>query len=478
MRAILRGGMKSLLLAVAFSLTAFAAQEKPNIVLIVSDDQGWNDVGYHGSEFSTPNIDRIAREGVELDRFYGTPICTPTRAGLMTGRYPIRFGIQRVTIKRWGGRSITAGEVLVPGGLAKAGYSTRAMLGKWHLGWSKRAHHPMSRGFTSFYGLGGGAIGYFGLGQFGIRDWHRDWMESPDEGYSTTLIGQEAARIIEAEKNGEPFFLYVAFNAIHSPNDYENAQYERFAHIKNEKRRQLAAMTASLDAEIGRILNTLDRKGMSDDTLVWFLCDNGGVMTDGPSSFPLRDGKWSVYEGGIRLASAVRWPNGLDDGRKLTEPVSYIDVFPTLMHVAGVSDHGGQAFDGEDVWEVIRGERTRDDWELHSYFQGQRIPQNNDPNLKLKFERNAVNTKHWKLVRLGPDIQLVDDPRKDAQLELYRIDDDISESRNLAEQHPYLVENLLAKMVAFRHTQKKQLDNVTIQPGPDWKPTSFAIPAE
>ena len=460
------------------AIPAPAALQKPNIVLIVSDDQGWNDVGYHGSEAPTPNIDRIAREGVELDRFYGTPICTPTRAGLMTGRYPIRFGLQRVTVKSWGKRAVPENEVLLPEALAEAGYKTRAMVGKWHLGWARRAHHPMSRGFTSFYGLGGGSVGYFTLGRRGIRDWHRDWEESPDKGYATTLLGQEAARIIEQAKPDEPFFLYAAFNAVHTPNDYLPEQYARFAHIADEKRRQRLAMVASLDAEIGRILNALDRKGLTDNTLVWFLCDNGGNIPGGASNLPLRDGKWAVYEGGIRLASALRWPNGLDGGRKLTEPVGYIDVFPTLMRVAGASGHGGQPFDGEDAWDVIRGEKTRGDWFFHSYFQGQRIPQNSEPGRKVKFERNAVNSRRWKLVRLGPDMRKTANPRTDATLELYRIDEDISERRNLARQHPYIVEDLLRRMTAFRQTQKKRLDAVTIQPGPDWKPTSFAIPQE
>ena len=460
----------------ALAASAFAAPQKPNIVLIVSDDQGWNDVGYHGSQARTPNIDRIAREGIELDRFYGTPICTPTRAGLMTGRYPIRFGLQRVTIKRWGKRAVPENEVMLPAALAGAGYATRAMVGKWHLGWAKRAYHPMSRGFTSFYGLGGGAVGYFTLGQQGLRDWHRDWEESADEGYATTLLGREAARVIENAKPDEPFFLYAAFNAVHTPNDYLPEQYARFAHIADEKRRQRLAMAASLDAEIGRILNALDRKGLADDTLVWFLCDNGGDVPGGASNLPLRDGKWAVYEGGIRLASALRWPNGLDGGRKLTEPLSYIDVFPTLMRVAGASGHGGQPFDGEDVWDVIRGEKTRGDWIFHSYFQGQRIPQNRDTEREIKFERNAVNTRHWKLVRIGPDIRQAGGPRTDVRLELYRIDEDISESRDLARQHPYVVEDLLRRMTAFRHTQKKRLDQVTLRPGPDWKPTSFAIP--
>ena len=223
---------------------------------------------------------------------------------------------------------------------------------------------------------------------------------------------------------------------MHTPNDYLPEQYARFAHIADEKRRQRLAMVASLDAEIGRILNALDRKGLTDDTLVWFLCDNGGNIPGGASNLPLRDGKWAVYEGGIRLASALRWPNGLDGGRKLTEPVGYIDVFPTLMRVAGASGHDGQPFDGEG--RLGRDSRRENPRRLgfSFVFPGAAHPQNSEPGRKVKFERNAVNSRRWKLVRLGPDMRKTANPRTDATLELYRIDEDISERRNLARSIP------------------------------------------
>jgi len=463
-------------LLVVFSLASMAVAAPPNIVLIVTDDQGWKDVGYHGAEFPTPNIDRIAREGVELDRFYVAPICSPTRVGLLTGRYPIRAGLQRITVKRWGTRAIPDSDLLIPQELAKADYQTRAMIGKWHVGWSKRAHHPMSRGFTSFYGLGGGAIEFFTKQQFGLVDWHRDWELNFDEGYATTLLGQEAARVIDSAPAGKPFFVYVAFNAIHTPNDALEEKLKQFAHIKDKRRREKAAMSASLDDEVGRILDALDRKGVADDTLVWYFADNGGAVPSGSVNEPLRDGKWAVYEGGIRVNAAIRWPGGLKGGRKLTAPLSYIDVMPTLLEVAEVSNHGGQAFDGEAVWNVVTGSKSRNNWEFHSYFQGQRIPQNDEPGRKILFERNAVNTKEWKLVRLGPDMRKVSDPKQDASLELYWMPDDPYETRDIAAENPKIVERLLAKMTEFRATQKKQLDVIGYTAPEDWKPTSFAIP--
>lgn len=451
-------------LLLLFVLAALPAAAQPNIVLILADDLGWRDVGFHGAEWKTPHIDRIASEGVDVDRFYAAPICSPTRAGLLTGRYPLRSGIQRITVKSWGTRHLALDEVLIPQALAGAGYETRAMVGKWHLGWTRRAHHPMSRGFTSFYGLGGGAVDYFEHKTLGGLDWHRGWEISHDEGYATTLLGQEAVRVIDQAES--PFFLYVAFNAVHTPNDVLPEYWDRFAHIPDEKRRAKAAMTASLDDEVGRILDALDRKNVADDTLVWFFSDNGGAVPSGSVNLPLRDGKWAVYEGGIRTVSALRWPNGVPGGRKLTEPVSYIDVFPTLLAAAGVDSHDGPPFDGENVLDVIQGERTRDDWVFHSYFQGQRIP-------TAGHERNAVIDGKWKLVRLGPNLREVDDPHAGATLELYDVEADPYEERDLAAQHPEIVRRLADSMTEFRKLQIKDVQPVTIRP-----PAGFQPPAE
>jgi arylsulfatase B len=471
---------KSLLL-ITVTISLFAtltwAADKPNIVILLADDLGWKDVSFHGAEFPTPNIDRIAREGVELDRYYVTPICTPTRAGLLTGRYPLRFGLQRVTVKSWGTRTIPDDEVLIPASLETAGYKTRAMTGKWHLGWKRRANHPMEKGFTSFWGHSGGAIGYFTHTDQGLHDWHRNYELNYEPGYSTELIGDEAVRVIEeAENDPSPFFLYVAFNAIHTPNDVLPRHLALFTHIQDKGRREKAAMMTSLDEQVGRILDALDRTKASENTLVLFSSDNGGGIPAGSVNLPLRDGKWAVYEGGIRVAAALRWPAGIQGGRKLTEPISFVDIYPTLLGITGAKS-SGKPFDGEDVLDVLRGKKKRNDFEFHSYFQGQKIPQNADPNREIPFERNAVNTREWKLVRLGPALHLVDDPVIDAFIELYKIREDPYEENDIADKHPRIVSKLVEKMVAFRATQKPELDHVDIQPPASWvKPLSKRIP--
>jgi arylsulfatase B len=455
-----------------------ASATSPNIVIILTDDMGWKDVGYHGAEFPTPNIDRIAREGVELDQYYVTPLCSPTRAGLMTGRYPIRYGLQRVTVKTWGTRAIPDDEVMIPASLKEVGYKTRAITGKWHLGWLRKENHPLSKGFTSFLGHAGGAIGFYNHMTVGLHDWHKNWELNYEPGYSTELIGEEAVRVIEeAEGDDAPFFLYVAFNAIHTPNDYLQHHWDLFPEIEYKQRREKAAMMTSLDEQVGAILDALDRTNAAENTFLLFSSDNGGAIPSGSMNEPLRDGKWSVYEGGIRVVASLRWPAQIDGGRTLTEPISYLDIYPTLLGITG-GQRLGKPFDGEDVLEVMQGKKKRSNWEFHSYFQGQRIPQNEDaPDRKIPFERNAVNTRDWKLVRLGPSIRMVDNPKKEAFIELFRIQEDPYEKNNLAAKYPKVVDDLLDRITQFRNTQKTVLDHVDIQPPDNWvKPDSLRIP--
>ncbi len=451
--------------------------KKPNIVIIVSDDQGWKDVGYHGAEFKTPNIDRIAHEGIELNRFYVCPICSPTRAGLMTGRYPIRFGLQRVTIKLWGTRALPKEEELLPEMLAKVGYKRRGAYGKWHLGQHARPYHPLNQGFTHFYGHYGGAIDYFTHQNRGALDWHRQCDLSYDEGYSTQLIGKEAVQFIKESTPDDPFFLYVAFNAIHTPNHVLENYMKRFEYIKDNKRRQKAAMVACMDDEIGYILQALDDKEIAKDTLILFFSDNGGVKRAGSNNLPLRGGKWELYEGGIRVPAAIRWTNGLKGARKLDIPLSYIDIFPTLERIVGIPSNEKKKCDGDDVYKILQGISTRDDWEFHSYFQGRGIKQNTNNSLKIKYERNAINTSEWKLVRLGPNILLVDDPLTNAEISLFRLTEDPYEEKNLAAENPKIVEKLLKKVVEFRRLQPDNVETIVLDPPADWKkPKTWKIP--
>lgn len=443
----------------------------PNIVLIVADDLGWRDVSFHGAEFPTPHIDRIASEGIELDRFYAMPICTPTRAALVTGRYPIRYGLQRVTIKAWTDLGIPPATETIAEALARAGYDRRGAFGKWHLGESK-AYHPLEQGFTAFAGHYGGAIDFFEHTRLGALDWHHGRELVREEGYSTELIGEHAVRFIRESAAEEPFFLYVPFNAIHSPDQATEEHLQRNASITPENRRVKAAMTTCMDDQIGRILGTLDELGLAENTFVLFFSDNGGVPNRGSDNAPLRGRKHTLYEGGIRVAAAARWPDGgLVGGRKVSAPVSVLDVYPTLAAIAGVEPGSEAALDGENVLPILQGEvQDRDGFRYHGYFNGQTIVGNGDLPDADRRERNSVIEGPWKLVREGPNLDLQSDPRVDSTLELFRIVEDPYEQTNLVESEPEVAADLIEKMMRFRSLKPPDAMPMPIGPPEGWEP--------
>jgi len=417
---------------------------KPNIVFILADDLGWGDVGYHDDEIETPNIDRIAREGIELDRFYVCPICSPTRAGLMTGRYPIRFGLMRAVIPPWCTYGLPTDEAMLPAVLAKAGYTHRGIFGKWHLGHSSLKYTPLRRGFTEFYGHYNGAIDYFTHQREGELDWHLDERANHDAGYSTDLIAEKAAAFIQTHAGDGPFFCYVPFNAPHSPYQAKQADIDKYAHLaeKAENRHIHAAMVSALDDGVGRILSAIDQAGIARDTMVWFVSDNGG----GPlasSNGPLRGRKASVFEGGIRVPAVVRWPAAIAAGSKTDAPLAYIDVLPTLMRIAGVQDHGGKPLDGLDVSDVLTGKHPTLARDIFSYC-GQAGEDR---------ERISLTTPEWKLIVTGPNIADENAPQSQRRAMLFRFPEDLLETHDVAADHPQIVQELYAKAKQFRALQ-------------------------
>ena len=456
----------------SISTSPAASQAKPNIVILVADDLGWKDVGFHGAEFPTPHIDRIAAEGVELSRFYATPVCSPTRVGLMTGKHPIRFGLARATIKEWTPQlGVPSTEETVAEMLARAGYSPRGAFGKWHLGWGKD-FHPYRQGFTDFVGHYGGSIDYFKHTRAGMVDWHHGYSLSDEQGYSTQLIGEHAVRFVETCSAGQPFFLYVSFNAIHTPNHVLEEHMLRNAKIEPLNRREKAAMTTSMDDEIGKVLGALDNKGIANETLVLFFSDNGGVPPSGSSNEPLRGRKHTVYEGGIRVAAAARWPAaGISGGSRITAPLSILDVFPTLIHVSGLTRREGGDGDGKNVIEILQGKvDARDDFEFYAYFNGKLITGNDPLTDAKRREHTAVIDGEWKLLREGPNLDLAPDPASDAKLELFHLRDDPNEGDNVAAAHPERVSNLLEKIVRFRRLKPADATPIPLYEPAGWKP--------
>jgi len=418
--------------------------QKPNIIIILADDLGWADVGYHGGKISTPNINRLAREGVRMENFHVCPLCSPTRAGLMTGRWPIRYGMGESVITPWRKYGLPTNEQTLANLVAKAGYERRGVIGKWHLGHYRKEYLPLNRGFTYFYGHYNGAFDYFTHKREGQLDWHRNFETCRDEGYSTDLVGREAARFIKENPRGEPFFLYVPFNAPHLPLQAKQEDIARYSHIDNEKKRVYAAMVDSMDQAIGRILRAVDAGNIADNTFVMFFSDNGGISYG--DNKPWRGGKGGVYEGGVRVPAVVRWPAGFSGGRSIDAMMGYIDVYPTIKRITGVDDPDPNPLDGRDMLDVIRGKKEAPKRDWFSYIaQG-------------KPDRTAICDGQWKLIVVGTsvlDVTLeqalrVDDSRAIPSVELFHLGKDPAESTNLVAEHPEIVSKLLERLKSFR----------------------------
>ena len=450
---------------------AFAAAptERPNIVLIVADDLGWADVSYHANRAETPNIDRLVAEGAELDRFYVAPMCSPTRAGLMTGRYPIRYGLARAVIPPHRDFGLETSETTLPEALAELGYEQRGVFGKWHLGHHRPEWHPLSRGFSHFHGHYNGAIDYFNLTRENVRDWHVDWLPSDEQGYATSLITSAACGWIQkAAKADSPYFCYVPYNAPHSPFqalDEDLARYERIRkklgegreqNLKSkkqslaEKRQAIAAMIWRMDVGIGRILETVEATGEGQNTLVWFTSDNGGVSTFVNGNAPLRGSKLTVFEGGIRVTAGVKWPAVIPAGVKRNAVMGYIDVLPTLVSAAGGdveqadgSQWSGKPLDGVNLLPYLADESVgmaARDWYSYHGQQGQ------------DREHLAIRSGRWKLIVLGTKLT-ADGLQPENTVHLFDIESDPNEKLDVANEHTGVVSRLTAKLIAHRALQ-------------------------
>ena len=430
---ILCVGVPCLALLIAAALShggaAVAKETPPNIIIFMADDLGWKDVGYHGSEIKTPNLDRLAAAGVRLERFYVQPVCSPTRASLMTGRYPIRQGLQVAVIWPWATWGLPLEERTLPSALKDAGYTT-AITGKWHLGAHAKEYLPRQRGFDHQYGHYLGAIDYFTHSRNGGLDWHRNGKALREEGYTTNLIGAEAAGIIDHHTKDKPLFLYVPFNAPHAPLQAPDEYIARYKEIEDVKRRKFAAMVTCMDDAIGKVVAALDRQGMRENTLILFSSDNGGPTRLGANNGSLRGGKGTLYEGGVRVPALAVWPGKLRPGT-VEETMHIVDWYPTLLRIAGGTTRGGKPLDGVDVWPAIaEGKPSPRDEILH----------NHEPS------RAAVRKGEWKLIvheaAKGAKKKKAKDRSEGRTVELFNVVADPDEKTNLAAEHPEHVTRL------------------------------------
>ena len=407
-------------------MVATAAGAATNVVVIVSDDQGYADISCypHPDEVQTPNLDRIAREGVRLTSGYAScPVCAPTRAGLLTGRYHQRFGFYTAADSRAG---LPSSETTLAEILGDHGYATGAF-GKWHLGYAP-PYRPLERGFDTFYGfLGHGGHDYFDLAiSDDIRSIYRNRSAIEDTGYLTRNITKEAIAFIE-ENRGKPLFAYVPYNAVHNPLQAPQDYVGRYS-SPDPQRNTYLAMLAIMDEGVGAILDTLDRLDLSDNTLVIFLSDNGGARGTTANNGALRNFKHSVYEGGLRVPFLLRWPGRIPAGTVSDEPVISIDVFSTVLAAAGIEPPDELLLDSRDMLPALAGQLDRP---LHEALYWNWIDKDSDTGW-------AIRKGRWKLLA------------DKGGIELYDLEADVGETRNLAPNQPMVVQTLLAEYKSWQ----------------------------
>jgi arylsulfatase A-like enzyme len=395
-------------------LASAADAKKPNVVVIIGDDMGYADVGVHGcKDIPTPHIDSIAKKGVHCSNGYVSgPYCSPTRAGLMTGRYQTRFGHEFNPGANAGAAAgLSLKETTFPERMKEAGYAT-GMVGKWHLGGTPK-FHPTKRGFDEYFGFLGGAHPYFpGMGAPILRG-----TEAVKETeYLTDAFGREAVAFVDKHKE-KPFFLYLAFNAVHTPMHGAEKYLKRFEGIQEEKRRTYAAMMSAMDDNIGLVLAKLRDTKLEENTLVFFISDNGGPPVNASNNAPLNGVKATTWEGGVRVPWLVQWPARLPAGKVYDRPVIQLDILPTTLAAVGAEAPAAAKFDGVN---------------LLPHFEGKKEGTPHDALFWRFGKQTAVRKGDWKLT----------DSRTSGGKKLFNLKDDIGEKKDLSDEQPDKVKEL------------------------------------
>lgn len=438
------------LAALLFTCLCAVAQaaDRPHIVVLMPDDLGWQDPGYLGKEIRTPHIDALADGAIRLNQFYVQAQSSQTRAALMTGRYPMRYGLQTLSIGPHSAYGLPAEERTLAQALKESGYRT-ALVGKWQLGHANPEFRPTRRGFDRFYGTLAGEIDHVRKSGAAGPDWWRDDKPSKDPGYDTTLIGREAAAVVAKHDASQPLFLFVSFNAPAAPIQAPKEFLDRNAHIRDETRRTYAGMVTALDDAVGEITAALAKKGMAANTLVVFHSDNGGavphkyptgdgdVARGGADNGPYRDGQGSLYEGGVRVPAFVKWPGKFDGGYS-NALIHVTDLYPTLLKIAGAKLDQRKALDGVDQWSAITESKPS---------SREEIP------IAVEDHRAAIRVGDWKLILFTT---------LPTRVELYDIPHDQGEEDNAADRNATIVQDLSARLqkYAWDMAPSKHLDEL------------------
>jgi arylsulfatase A-like enzyme len=408
-----------------------AATRRPNILVILADDLGYADLGFQGAkDIPTPHLDALAASGVRCTNGYVSgPYCSPTRAGFLTGRYQQRFGHEFNP----GGQSEERSDVGLPVSettladrLKAAGYAT-GLVGKWHLGAAPK-FHPQRRGFDEFFGFLGGAHAYFP--ERGAAPIYRGTEIVEDREYLTDAFAREAVAFIDRHQK-EEFFLYLAFNAVHTPMHATDARLAKFSSIADKQRRTYAAMTSAMDDAVGQVLDKVRAAGLTNDTLVFFFSDNGGptmrtTTINGSINKPLRGSKRTTLEGGVRVPFVVSWPGKLPAGKTYERPLIQLDIQPTALAAAGVEVQPAWKLDGVNLLPHLQEETSTGPHDTLYWRFG---------------EQMALRRGDWKLVRYDA---MADDgqPGTVSPVRLYNLADDIGEAHDVAAAQPDRVKEL------------------------------------
>jgi len=422
------------LLAV-FSLNTAIAQNssstKPNVIVIVSDDAGYADFGcYGGKQIPTPNIDAIAKQGVRFtDAYVSASVCAPSRAGILTGRYQQRFGFEHNTsnLVAQGFKISDVGmdpaEQTIGNEMQANGYKTIA-IGKWHQG-ETQAHFPLNRGFDEFYGFKGGHRNFFsykGKRSDELAIYHNNEVVPENQiTYLTDMFTDRAISFISESKN-KPFFMYLSYNAVHTPMDAKKDLMERFKAIPDSGRRAYAALMTSLDDNVGRVIAALKEQNLDKNTLIVFVNDNGGATVNSSDNGPLRGMKGSKWEGGIRVAMLMKWPGHIAGGKTYSKPVSSLDILPTAIAAGNGKQKGSKKLDGVNLLPYLSAVNKKTPHEALYWRRGVAA---------------AMRASNWKLIRVKENVLLFD------------LNKDLSERNNLAAKYPAKVKEMLAKLAQW-----------------------------
>ena len=452
-----------------FSLClGWAEAPRPNIIVILCDDLGYADVGFNGSkDIKTPHLDSLAESGTIFSSGYvAHPFCGPSRMGLMAGRYPHEFGApfnlpnSGLGIEAYNREGIAVEEVLMSTALQDAGYFTGA-IGKWHMGWESQ-FHPNNRGFDDFYGFLGGGHQYFpekfkpayerqkARGVKWINDYllplEHNGVEVDETEYITDALSREAVRFVkQAGEKDQPFFLYLAYNAPHSPLEATEEDLKLYSHIKDKKRRTYAAMVHAVDRGVGELVANLKKTGAYENTLIVFFSDNGGKESLGADNGLLRNGKGSVSEGGYRVPMFFHWPKNVPNA-VYPHPVTSLDFYPTFAALAGADIPEGKDLDGKDVWEdLLAGHNTRAGEMIMSIRH------------RSGFSDVGARLDQWKLRREGS-----------SGWQIFNVEKDLGENIDLSAQRPELMLKMISDVEEWSTTHTEPRFFYTQEEGDQW----------